>query len=296
MDPSPRAAATPSRSSGSGGGALVSATFMGGPPFGIKHGDVFPTVTRVTPGSQASLCPQLRPGLVLVGVQGQSVVGLSFKQVQAKVVAAAGQPITLTFGSDVSIALQPAQQSAGPSQPVYEQATGVATPILTVLKKARLEQHVEAFREMGCVELADLADMNFPDTPFLRKLEFKRLMRVTIRTCIIILFTFLKSRATNIRMTGPGINLALPHHLDVVLNQLLCQEAGCSADVVARKVAHVSTREAQAVKVEPRPQPAAEVNLTDTSDAILMIELVSGSAIDLRESIGIAAGLPGMLG
>jgi hypothetical protein len=171
-----------------------------------------------------------------------------------------------------------------------------ATPILKVLKKARLEQHVEAFREMGCVELADLADMNFPDTPFLRKLEFKRLMRVTIRTCIIILFTFLKSRATNIRMTGPGINLALPHHLDVVLNQLLCQEAGCSADVVARKVAHVSTREAQAVKVEPRPQPAAEVNLTDTSDAILMIELVSGSAIDLRESIGIAAGLPGMLG
>jgi hypothetical protein len=331
-------AATPSRSSGSGGGALVSATFMGGPPFGLEHGDAFPTVQRVKPGSQASLCPQLRPGLALVGVQGQSVVGmsltevkakvvaaagqpitltfgsddsrgggdssgggaaasaqfadgydenlpalaagmlidyedpfeecwrrgcirevrnldrhlfevqfedadkpetvmlrpgnddwrrghiqsvvgLSLKEVQAKVVAAAGQPITLTFGSDDSIALQPAQQSAGPSQQVYEQATSVAAPILTLLRKARLEQHAEAFHDMGCVELADLADLNFSDTPFLRKLEFKRLMRVTTRTCIIhihilltcisILFTFLKSRATNIRMSGPDIYLAL---------------------------------------------------------------------------------------
>jgi hypothetical protein len=93
---------------------------------------------------------------------------------------------------------------------------------------------------------------------------------------------------------------------------LLCQEAGCSADVVARKVAHAPIREAQQVKVEPQPQPAAEVkaepdseptrepealrDLTGTSDAILMIELVSGSAIDLRKTTGIAAGLPGVLG
>ena len=56
-----------------------------------------PCIKALAPGSPAASAAQLRPGLVLLSIQGQSTAGMAFEAIKARL-KASPRPLTLTFG------------------------------------------------------------------------------------------------------------------------------------------------------------------------------------------------------
>ena len=70
--------------------------------FGGRKEGIVPYIRKIVPGSLAAERPELRPGLMLVAVQGITVAGLEYQQA-LDAISSAGRPVVLLFtGAEVS--------------------------------------------------------------------------------------------------------------------------------------------------------------------------------------------------
>eukprot|EP01048_Picozoa_sp_COSAG05_P004131 COSAG05_NODE_212_length_13942_cov_18.039659_5_plen_1501_part_00 len=122
------------KQSGSHDGGLVKATFIEDGKFGITFGNVLGSdpgsskVLKIDPNGLAAQQPQLKPGMVLIAIQGRPTKGKSLREASTEI-KNAGRPITMTFTAqvyDIEPSKQRPQPAPAPAPAPAPQAAGTA--------------------------------------------------------------------------------------------------------------------------------------------------------------------------
>eukprot|EP01044_Picomonas_judraskeda_P004831 COSAG03_NODE_434_length_7933_cov_12.379755_7_plen_727_part_00 len=159
-----------SRAAAAAPSAEISAVFTEAGALGLKFTPNKQTghveVLAINPGTQAERHPELRPGLVLTEVDGQSVVGIGYPPTLA-LIKKAGRPVTLRFTPGGTVAAAVAATPADPTEGLTGAAAQRAFATEVQVKYIDTEETrlLPIYSDSGdLLVVADKADIEYENT------------------------------------------------------------------------------------------------------------------------------------